>query len=166
MHYSTIKDCMTTSYIFLEAFLLESQRTVRRNEEFQFKHRTEWDRVYVCVCTNMCDRIRGHEAALKITAPRLQSGSRAGWEFSSQLCGCWCFCQVKSVVLDKNTQPQTQAIVSQVLLLCFYEIAVQKEAHSLLWLLLFRNDCFAPICPTWSEGLPCFSLCVHHVFSK
>lgn len=72
---------------------------------------------------------------------------------------------MKSVVLATNTPPQTQAIVSQVLLLCFHEITVQKEAHSLLWL-LFQNDCFAAICSTGSVDLPCFSLCVRHVRSE
>lgn len=72
---------------------------------------------------------------------------------------------MKSVVLATNTPPQTQAIVSQVLLLCFHEITVQKGAHSLLWL-LFQNDCFAAICSTGSVDLPCFSLCVRHVRSE
>lgn len=65
---------------------------------------------------------------------------------------------MKSVVLATNTPPQTQAIVSQVLLLCFYEITVQKEAHSLLWLLFQNDQNFTAICSAGSAAF--LSVCV------
>lgn len=96
-------------------------------------------------CARVWLRLTAWEAVkrhFKITEPALRSGSRAAWEFSSQLRGRRCFCRVKNVVLAKNTQPQTRAIVFLECCFCvlvgfFFFFRAQKGAHLMLQKWLF-----------------------------
>lgn len=132
------RGCITTSYIFLElqACLLncEDKWLVLVKAPDWMEQGGPCARVWLCLTA--WEAVKRH---FTITEPALRSGSRAAWEFSSQLRGRRCFCRVKNVVLAKNTQPQTRAIVF--LECCFCGVSfffrAQKGAHLMLQKWLF-----------------------------
>lgn len=128
MHNGTIRGCITTSYIFPE---LEASLFNCEDKWLALVKAPDWMEqggpcVRVWLCLTAWEAVKRH---FKITEPALQSGSRAAWEFSSQLRGRRCFCRVKNVVLAKNTQPQTRAIVFLECCLCVFFFRAQKGAH-------------------------------------
>lgn len=80
--------------------------------------------------------------------------------------GVSAFVKMKVLFWPQTLNRKHKLLFSQVQLFSlffFYGIAVQKEAHSSLWLLLFQNDCFAAV---RMFGGKLWTLRVRHVLSK